>query len=211
MNGSNAASAASYNDMHPRQAGLDYRIHIAFNMLFMPFEVPFEVYVRGGTVRNDDRILANVLTYYFVQRVSTQIVNHQHLYVMDNLSDALPFRLFSQFGRLPHGLLRCLGQVLLQHRVDRLAFNDDKHFGLLLASCTAFNLLAACLFRKRVGKNASSSSTLSDNWYMESRFPMMFLNSIIISHTGGYCSIRNWCWTSFAESTCLMDVMRCMA
>ena len=40
---------------------VDHRIHIAFNMLFMPFEVPFEVYVRGGTVRNDDRIFAMCL------------------------------------------------------------------------------------------------------------------------------------------------------
>lgn len=163
MNGSNAVSAASYDNMHPRQMGFDHRIHIAFNMLFMPFEIPFEVYVRGGTVRNDDRILVYVFTYYFVQRVSTQIVNHKHLYVVNDFSNALPFCLFSRFDRLTYGLLRCLRQVLLQYSINRFAFNDDKHLGLLLASCTALDFLAASLFRKPYRKNASSGSTSSDN------------------------------------------------
>ena len=34
MNGSNTASAASYNDIYPKQRGLDKRIHIVFNTLY---------------------------------------------------------------------------------------------------------------------------------------------------------------------------------
>ena len=36
MNGSNTASAASYNDIYPKQRGLDKRIHIVFNTLYAP-------------------------------------------------------------------------------------------------------------------------------------------------------------------------------
>ena len=148
MHGGNTASTTPYDNMHPRQMGLDNRIHIGFYMLFVSFEVSFEIDVRGGAVRNNDRILANVLTYYFVQCVSAQIVNHKHLHVMDDFSDALPFCLFSQLGRFLYGLLRCLRQVLLQYCVNRLALNDDKYFGLLLASCATLNFLTACPFWK---------------------------------------------------------------
>lgn len=74
-------------------------------MLFMAFEVPFEVDVRGGTVGNDDRILVNVFAHYFVQHISTQIVYYKHLHIMYSLSDALSLRLFSQFGSFPYGFL----------------------------------------------------------------------------------------------------------
>ena len=66
---------------------------------------------------------------------------------MDNLSDALPFRFFSSIGCFSYGLPYCLGQVLLQYSVNRLAFNDEKYLGLLLASRATLDFLTARLFR----------------------------------------------------------------
>lgn len=47
---------------------------------------------------------------YLCQCVSSQIVNHKHLYLVDDLSIALSFRLFSKFDRFPYGLFRCLNK-----------------------------------------------------------------------------------------------------
>ena len=39
---------------------------------------------------------------------------------------------------------------------------------------------------------------------------MMKLRNIIINHTGGYSDMCSWCYTSLAERTCLMEVIRCI-
>ena len=191
VNGSNAASAASYDDIHPRQISLDHRSRITFNMLFISLEVLFGVYVRGKTVRDDDRSLVNVFTYYLVQRISTQIVNHKHLHVVGDFSDALPFRLFSKFAHFPYGLLRCLRQVLQQYGVNRFAFNDNKCFGLC-SSCTALDFLTMRLFRKPYREECLGEfHFIRQLVYGEYRFSMMFLSFVIMSRTGSYCTLQS--------------------